>query len=235
MIRIIVLLAIASCTTIGGFSTYPSHPDPRFKASMQFTVSGSSYEGVALLPRRQVTDISFQIPKTTHVLFINSCAREDVFFGPFEVPYRYSFTPGNYKENVGSCPLLVTAITSTGESHRAVLDFTNSTGVDMTGEIFCNGTWRPVRGASICQVRSGLSVSALFTMPVILAHVEACAAPKCVGGCQIINGVSVGLEFDIPTQPGLCLYDFNNEKNEFFRLTTLGYTSILNIYPPLNK
>jgi hypothetical protein len=130
--------------------------------------------------------------------------------------------------------LTFTAVTKAGEFHKAIIDFTNSVGRDMPADMFCNGVWTTMKdGAALCQVHAGLPVSVQFQVPTIYSHRPECAVPKCVSGCTTVNEVKIGTEFDIETTEGFCGYDFNNKANQIFRLTTVGYTSVLNVFPPL--
>jgi len=238
--RLLVLVALClfGCTSIPNpdpVTPTPSATDPRLRAAMKFKADGVAYEGSVLLPRRPGVGTKFQIdlPRETRMVFVNSCAREETFEPTGNVfEYLYWAAPG--KENEGSCALSFTAITKGGEYHRAVIDFTNGNGRELPADMFCNGKWFDMKdGAGICQVRASLPVSVQFDTPVVYSNREECSEPKCVAGCKVINGVQTGKEFDIYTSEGFCGYGFENEKGLSFRLTTLGYTSVLNLFPPL--
>jgi hypothetical protein len=236
---LLALLLITGCTSLSepdpvAAPATPENADPRLKANMKFKADGVQYQGAVLLSRRSSTKFSVDIPKETRKLFVDSCTRDEDYDNPV-TPFEYTFIPGMWKENIGSCALFFTAITKTGEYHRAVIDFTNSVGRDMPADMFCGSTWTTLKdGAGICQVRAGKPASVRFQNPVIYSYRPECAAPKCVAGCAVINDVQLGLEFDIEVTAGLCGYDFNNKANEMFRLSTVGYVSVLNIFPPLN-
>lgn len=213
----------------------PSTSDPRLRAALKFKADNVSYQGSALLPRRPGvgTDFQIELPPDARMIFVNSCAREEVFELQGGKTFNYSFRAGMFKENIGSCTLLFTVITKTGEYHRGVADFTNSNGRDLEAEVFCNGVWFTRSAADICQVKNELPVSVQFKEPVIFSHRQECAVPKCVSQCRVVNGVQLGSEFDIKVNSGFCGYDFLSKEKKLFRFTTLGYTSILNLFPPL--
>jgi hypothetical protein len=240
MKRIIVLsLLVTACqSTPEPMPTYPRHPDPRLRAALPFKANGIAYQGTAVipLPRQSSTKISVDVPKETKFLFFNTCKREDVIENPEAKTFDYTFVPGMWKENMGSCALLVTIVTKSGEYHRAVIDFTNSEGRDLVGDLFCNGRWyNAVSGAGFCQIRAEIPMSVRFDTDVIFKSRDVCPAPTCVSGCKTLNEIPVGREFDIVTGAGLCGYDFMDQKANVFRLSTLGYTSILNVFPPSIK
>lgn len=234
----LLLIVLTSCSSIPNpdpVTPEPSASDPRFRAHMSFKADGVPFVGVAMVPRRPGAGTKFQlsIPKDTVIIFVNTCAREETHESKGE-SFEYQYNAGMFKENIGSCMLIFTAITKGGEYHRAIADFTNSAGRDMPAEMFCNGKWIPTTGgAGICQVRATLPMSVQFKTPVIYSHRPECATPTCVAGCKTVNEVVMGTEFDIKTSEGFCGYGFNNKENQSFRLTTIGYTSVLNLFPPL--
>lgn len=203
---------------------YPDHPDPKFRAALPFRVDGVLYEGTALLPRRSAgTKIEVVLPKETQFLFFNTCAREDPVVEPKVSTYVYDFVPAWDKENMGSCALLITAVTRAGEFHRSVIDFTNSKGRDLKGKLYCNGKWLDVDGAAFCQTRAGIPTGVKFDTDVIAADPDECAALKVIKPKR---------EFEVDTEKGLCGYDFMDQGRNILRLSTLGYTSVLNVFPP---
>ena len=205
--------------------TYPSHPDPKFRAAMPFRVDGVWYEGTALLPRRSSgTDIEVDLPKETQFLFFNTCAREFPVIKPDADRYVFRYIPAWEKENMGSCALLITAVTRGGEFHRSVIDFTNSKGRDLDASLYCNGAWMPVKGAAFCQVRAGLPVGVRFKEKVVGVGPEKCEALRVLD--------DDGTNYEVDANKGLCGYDFMSKDRAILRLTTLGYTSVLNVFPP---
>lgn len=235
LLALFTLLVVGCASMPDPVTPVTSVADPRLRAALPFKADGVGYVGTALLPRRPGVGTKFQIdlPKDTLIIFINSCARE-LTVTPTASSFEYLYQAGMWKETAGSCMLTFTAITKSGEFHKAIIDFTNSLGRDMPAEMFCNGNWVTLAdGAAICQVHAGLPVSVKFTAPTIYSHRPECNEPKCVAGCSTVNEVKIGTEFDIGTTEGFCGYDFNNKANQIFRLTTVGYTSVLNLFPPL--
>jgi hypothetical protein len=229
LIKIIfVLLLFVSCTTSSqGPDVYPDFPDPKFKAQIKFSVDNQWYIGTASLQRKTSNKITFLLPKNTNLLLINTCGREDEFWTPGE-KVEYNFIPGMWKENVNSCILTATAITTGGEYHRAAIDFSNSLGKDLSARVFCNGVWLDVTGGSyLCQTRAGLLTGIKFDVETIGASDVECQKMR------PITSSPTGWEYEWEMSPGFCAYDFIDQQKRRFRFTTLGYTSILNIYPPV--
>jgi hypothetical protein len=240
-VRFLALLSLlaVSCSSLpmpDPVTVDPSVADPRLRAHLSFKADGVSFVGVGLLPRRPGSGTKFQVvlPKDTRIIFVNTCAREETYETPKGDVFEYQYNAGMFKENIGSCMLIITVITKGGEYHRAIADFTNSKGRDLPADVFCNGQWISTKeGAGICQVRASLPASVRFKEPVIYSHRPECAVPVCVSGCKTVNEVVIGTEFDIRTTEGFCGYGFNSRSNLDFRFTTVGYTSVLNLFPPL--
>jgi hypothetical protein len=204
-------------------ATEPYDPNPVLAASMPFSVDGIEYKGTAVLKRATSHKFKFQLPKDTYMLLLDTCRREKFDLNTAVKEYEYVYLPAMWKENVGTCPLIATAITKSGESYIAVADFDNLTGRDITAAVMCNGEWiNGVVGSYLCQVRAGLPVSVQFTEETVSSSQPPCATEKNLGR---------GKEYDIEVSKDLCAYGFMNQKKETFRLITRGYTSILNIYP----
>jgi hypothetical protein len=232
---LVLLSACASMSNPDPVTPTPSASDPRLRAALKFKADGVAYEGATVLPRKPANTTKFEIilPRDSRMVFVNSCAREETY-EPEGESFKYVYQAAAKKEDDGSCALLFTVITKGGEYHRAVVDFANGTEKVLPTNLFCNGKWvSPADGAGLCQVRATLPVSVEFKTPVVYSHRDFCPEPKCVSECKVINGVQVGKEFDIYTAAGFCGYGFENEGGLRFRLTTLGYTSILNLFPPL--
>jgi len=234
---VLLVQGCATSTVPNPDSVYPDHPDPTLMASLPFIVGSVRYEGAALLPRATRTKINVEVPDRTVFLFFNTCGREDLYKNPKSGTFEYIYTPAFEKENMDSCMLLITAVTATGEYHRSAIDFTNSTGRDLAGDVFCNGKWIKSDGSYFCQTRGrpnvgGIPTGVRFASQVISAGPPQCPPLKCLSGCTEVNGVALGKEFEVNTGVGFCGYDFMDQSQLVFRLTTLGYTSVLNVFPP---
>ncbi len=236
-ISLLFILLLISCTNTNTTTTTDTeiHPNPKLRATMTYQVDGTWYTGGIVITRKAKTyKITVPVPKNTNMLFFNSCAREDFYEKPAEGNFNYDYIPANTVENKDSCMLLITAVTGTGEYYRGVIDFANDNGRGLPGEYLCNGRWeRAAVGVAFCQQRAGLPVAVRFETPTIFASSKDCAKVTCTDGCTKIADVQLGTYFTIENiTEGYCGYDFNDESDKIFRLTTAGYTSILNTFPP---
>lgn len=209
----------------------PDHPNPKLKADMSFRVNDSkSYAGIAVLDRKTTHKISVDLPKDTFQIFFNTCGREDEFKNPKGPVFEYRYTPAFGKENMGSCALLITAVTRKGEYHRGIIDFVNRTGRDLKAEIFCNGRWQKAESSYLCQTRASIPTGIRFEEETVSvsANREHCdeLRPLCGFNRKCSSSEKV-LEYEVYTGKGFCAYTFMSKGRNKFRLSTLGYTSIL--------
>jgi hypothetical protein len=206
---------------------YPNHPDPKLRADMRFQFEGQWYSGAAVLPRRTSSTITFDIPKDTYLFLINTCSREEPYFNPdTSKGFTFTYVPVMWLENMKSCVLLGTAVTKAGLYYRSVIDFTNSIGRDLPAQLACNGQVTKPLGAGFCQSRAGLTQRIQFDEETVWSARPECAPPR------EDSSSPKGWVYEIDLSTGFCGYDFINKDRKIFRLSTLGYTSILNVFPP---
>lgn len=187
------------------------------RANMTFNIGSYSYEGIGVVPRASQTTIKFLIPDNTIRLTITTCNREEFYQSP-QAPFYYSYIPIMYLENLDSCILIATAITSKGTVHKSFIDFV--TGEELEGQSKCNGRVLNRKGVELCQSRTGLIQVIQFSEPV---------AQVTQPGCEPLSPAFGAYAFQYKMGSGFCSYKFINKKKQKFRLTTFGYSSIKDI------
>lgn len=229
--RIITALLLAGCSTPHIDLGVPGHPDPRLKPQLQFSVDDVSCDGTCTVPRKTLSKISFTPPSKTHLVLLNTCARQIEVWQPENKKFEYSYSPAFGVETKGSCPLLITVVTLHGELHRGLADFDNVGAYNPAKvEVMCNGRWDNRVGAFLCSVASGLPVVVNSATPAVMA-----GDPE--SGCPLPTPSGAAREFRIDTikptkeKSGLCVYVLLNKAKEEFRLSVNVYSSILGTFP----
>lgn len=118
----------------------------------------------------------------------------------------------------GDCPLELAGYSKEGVHSWAFIDFEHPR-YALTADIRCNGQPQiAAPGVAICQAREGLVQKIEFDVEVILS-------PD--GQCSV--GAEKGSVFEFPMPSGDCVFLFRETKSPHreFKLTTLGYQSIL--------
>lgn len=229
--RILLTLLLAGCTTSVDLGV-PGHPNPTLKPQMQFTVDDIACDGTCTVPRKTLSKISFMPPSKTHLVLINTCARQVEMWQPSEGKrIDYAYTPAMFVETKGSCPLLITAVTLTGELHRGLADFDNVGAYNPAKvEVMCNGKWNGFSGAYLCSIASGLPVVVTSPTPAVFVG-------DSESDCPMPTPTGAAREFRIETKKpnfgksGICVYVLLNKAKEEFRLTVNTYSSILGTFP----
>ena len=201
---------------------------PVFHATLKIQADGQEYQGTASLKRKSIgRTIRWQVPNSTYLFSIVTCA------GALEMPrpkagwYDWSFTPVYGLENLGSCLAIATAITDQGEIYKGLVDFNE--GDDLPATVVCNREKLKLNGAGICQSKAqhgkpGLVQVLEFDTPTVFAAQPGCAEPRKAGWIGSTN-------YEIDISPGLCVYKFRDSRRRTFRLTTYGYTEIKHVVP----
>lgn len=219
-------LLIAGCATLKPSHDMgvPADKNAELKPQMVFSVDGTTYQGVATIQRKSSSNIQVQIPPKTILTIVSTCARQEEFWQPdTSKVFSYRFIPAMWVENVTACPMSIIAITSDGEWHRSIIDFTNAPRDPLLVNVECNGKWEKNSiGASICSIREGLPVRIQSDLPAVIAKDpnSKCEEPRVLGS----------KEWEISVNKGFCVYVMVNQNQEF-RLITLGYSSFLKVYP----
>jgi hypothetical protein len=227
--KIFALLALSACSVTPDMGV-PGHPDPSLKPQLQFTVDSVKCDGTCIAPRQTLSKIVFLPPPKTHLLLINTCARQVEFWSPPDnKPFVYDYTPALFVETRGACPLLITAVTTIGELHRGIVDFSNVGAKNPAKvEVMCNGLWRNVSGFDFCSVASGLPVVIRSATQAVLARDPNSECPEPKGA---LREWQIDTEKPSAGKSGLCVYVLLNKAREEFRLTVNTYSSILGTFP----
>lgn len=212
---------LAGCKTLITSSIEPSiGANGRLAAQMEFTLDNAQYSGTAIVPRKLIAPYKFvfEFPGKPKVLFVNSCAREEVYWAP-AAKMRYDYNPDTFEEQIGLCLLMFTLVNDAGEYHRAVIDFKNpDTKLDLSTQVFCNGIRANETGSFLCQIRTGLE-----------AVVNVSGAIEQSGNCDMLR---VGNDYRIKARSGFCVQVFEDTSTGArFRIVVLGYDTILNVFP----
>jgi hypothetical protein len=234
-------LALAGCATIpvdnvsGPLPT--AAPDasqrpqsPVFRASLRIRADGQEFVGTASLKRISMgRKISFEVPRGTYQLAITNCAGELLISNPSVEWFDWTFVPIYGIENLGSCIVMATALTSAGEIHKAIVDFND--GQDLPATVWCNRDKLTLSGAALCQSRAeygkpGLTQRVDFVEPTVWVAQPGCPEPR---------KAWISTDYEIDIGPGFCVYKFEDSKRRKFRLTTYGYTEIRHVVPEVSR
>lgn len=223
---LLLILFLVSCVAQVPDYGVPAEPNAELKPQLPFSVEGIKYFGTATIQRASSSNITASLPPKTILVIVSTCARQDEFWQPDNSKlFSYKYIPAMWVETSGSCPLSIIAVTTSGEWHRAILDFTNAPKDPLVTSVMCNGIWgnENKAGAEICSVREGKPVRMEFASKAVVARdsESGCADAKQVGT----------KEWEIIVKKGFCVYVALNDTQEF-RLTTYGYSSFLKVYPP---
>ena len=158
--------------------------------------------------------ITVNPPSGFNYIGITSCHRDHQLEKQGnEFTYRYDAINGI--ENVGSCPVIITAIRKSDASiYKAFIDFSNIEN-HVVGSVSCNGVQRWYKGVSTCQTKMGLVIRLRFNQNML-------TDPDC-------NIVKINpRQFEISTQKDSCVYMFKAKgEDKWFRLTTIGYEEVI--------
>lgn len=236
MLRFLAFLLLASCSLNPPLDPgYPGHPDPRLKPNLVFTVEGKTCHGTCVQQRQSLVKISFTPPPNTTLILVNTCGRQHEFWNPDpRKPFVYAYTYAMWVESEEACPMLLTAVTSTGEFHRGIIDFSNINSEPATVDVECNGEWRKSTGFDFCSIAAGLPVVVVPYEPAVIARDPGsdCPEPEQIpasGGWKIYTKKAE------MNKSGICVYVLLTRYKKSFRLTTQAYSSILRVFPPKEK
>jgi hypothetical protein len=182
-----------------------------------------------MAPRQSSSKISFNLPSDAHLVVVNSCARQHEVWKPdTKKPFVYEYIPALFVETKGSCPLMFTVVTTSGELHRAITEFSNAGTKEAKAEVMADGKWNTYSGFALVSVASGLPVVVTSATPAVFVGDVDSGCPQPVGALR---------EWTITTKKpeagksSICVYVLLNRNREEFRLTVNSYSSFLGVYP----
>ena len=201
-----------------------------FRKSLKFEIDGKSYEGVAVLPRKETYNITI-IPDEKMTFYIFQTPHRDIPIdkpdtGWFNKKFSYKYTPQTNLEDRGYTPLKITALNKDQVSDAfAFIEFKDANSeISLEANVKCNGElYSNVIGVSICQTAKGLIEEILFKEKVLIESVD----NNCVNPTT-----NDGILWRIKASEGECPYYFTartrheNGHRLSHRLTMIGYTKV---------
>lgn len=201
--------------------------------------SGVSYEGVAVLPRREKYNLKLVAHGKLDLMTLTTCHREDALVRQWDITetetrrlfgkkikkiehpkeVTLDFELNEFELDRAFCPISITALEqSQGRHSWALIDYFNPNLFSLNATLECNGNTDEVNGVAICQVREGLIEKITFKESVIADANDACLATL---------NTKTGQEFEIVLAKERCTFIFKNPERKRFKLTTVGYESII--------
>jgi hypothetical protein len=221
---------VASAPPAAGDEPTVALSEPVARASLRIQADGQEFVGVASLKRQTSRKIRFEVPRDTYLFTLVNCAGEITVPHPAAGWYDFTFVPIMGLENMDSCILVATAITTRAETYRAIVDFAD--GHELPATVWCNRAKIQAVGAAACQSRAsytgaGLTQRVDIAVPTVAVGGRGCPAPR--------QSSWISTDYEIDIGPGFCVYKFMDQKKRLFRLTTYGYTTIKHVVPGGNK
>jgi hypothetical protein len=208
-----VLAAVAfSCTTNG----VPNPDAGEVRKTLQIEDDGETHYGVVTLGSKPVYTLRFRAKKKAEFIRISNCHRDEVFQTGGERSLTYVFKPNPTVER-GSCVMLISFLDEKGAHEFGAIDFRDDDET-MFANVACNGAIEGQVGASFCQAKSGTIQSLTFSSVTRVREGS---------GCEPATSKDAGNTWLYTMQPGLCVYVFRDDKGDFHKHTTFGYTEIL--------
>ncbi len=209
----------------------------QYKADMEITVDGKTFEGMAVTKLDGPKTISIKSFARLDLLKVSSCHREmieekvrwrDGWFGlGGQSAKEYTFVYDPMKvESEFYCPLYIEAYEKGGGFRAGTMAawgfiaFRSPEGAgaeNLPARAECNGTlWTKFAGITVCQARTGMEQSISFDRPVRVVHNDKCKIePKSDREFRVRS-----------TEFGFCRAVFTDGKDKH-RLELLGYTEVL--------
>jgi hypothetical protein len=232
MFRLIFPLLLAACVMPTPDQGPASHPDPQLKPNMTFIVEGKTCYGTCVQQRQSLVKISLLPPFKTYLLLFNTCGRQVEIWQPDPkkiLTYDYSYAMEVESEE--ACPMLITAVTTDGEFHRGIIDFSNINHNPAIVDTECNGSWGATEGFAFCSIAAGLPVALTPREDAVIARDPGsdCPEPEQIPASR---GWKIYTKKAEAGKPGLCVYVVKTKSKKYFRFTTQAYSSIMRVFPP---
>jgi len=199
---------------------------------MVITHNNKVYEGVAILPQEEKSEILIEAKGSLDLFTMRTCHREWTkekawnvesykrrLFWKRKIKHKnkinLTYIPTELE--MGYCPMELGGFEIQGGRHSwALIDFRTEEET-LEAEIMCNGDQYKSLGVSICQSRKGLVQVIKFNEQVEVHPTNSCDLGK-----------NKGKVFEYITNRGECVYAFRGIiSKKIHRLTTLGYEKIL--------
>ncbi len=192
---------------------------------MVLEINGEEFTGVAVPKRAKIYKIKVKAKGKIDMITYRSCHRDDSFEKPktgwgSKYSHTYIYDPVVGVENGRGCLLDIGAFEKKkGRNSWATVDFDTEI-ENLPAVLKCNGKKLNTKekSVSICQARTGTIQKIKFKERVkVNPDNERCSVMK--------TNDELTYTFTMPLNE--CTYYFGTRHNNFHRLTTIGYESIL--------
>ena len=181
---------------------------------MPLSINGRVSYGVAVAEPSISYRIKAKFARRSEVIKLTSCHREIVSFDKSS-KLDYTYNPVRGVEDVGFCPIEISALDEGGEHTWAFIDF--ATFEDLPAQTVCNGQESEWNGVSICQTRTSLEQLIEFREQVEVMSLQDCPLPT--------SEDQKVFHYQMPA--GICVYVFQSKGKNIHRHTVLGYEKVL--------
>ena len=217
-IFITAIFFLSGCGTLEQKNT-DHKPLYNFKADMQITIDGKTFDGMAIAKLNNMKKLSIVSKAKLDVFVVSSCQRYDKlerldknWFGGSGKAYTYTYAPAPIELSTG-CPIYFQAFDQSGLTDWGYIAFTTKQDLPATSE--CSGVVSQTVGASVCQVKSGFEQAISFDRPVPFYSADE--------GCNLVRKSDRSFSY----RPGLgfCVAEFSDGVR-FHTLTALGFDEV---------
>lgn len=233
---ILFMLFLLSCSTQPEMIQKLS-PKKLYKRDIIITFEGTTYEGTAVLPKRDKYDFHIESRGNLDLFTMTTCSKEESkerawnikktvksgLFGwgkkkiDLKREVRFTYYPTKDLEDDGDCTMELAGYEKLQGRHSwGFIDFEHPQ-YNETATVICNGRNYKSNGTTVCQARHGLYQRISFNDNMIVIPDAEC----------MIDNTS-GKIFEFIIKKGKCSYIFGNPKTKkYHKLTTIGYEGIL--------
>jgi len=149
------------------------------EATLQFSVDGVNFVGVAAIPRKKSQTLKINVGKSAERIVINTCAGNPTTISPAN-PFVFVYEPIHFIEDNSEKPCIMKiGVASTSSlALFGMIDFYGEE-VSMPAWITCNRISLRAGGASICQVVTKATTRLVFDEPVLVEALDDCNKIDC--------------------------------------------------------
>lgn len=212
MIKFLIGVLLTGCASL---PQQKLNPETEYRHDLKFKVNKvSTAEGHIVASSSDKYLIEIEAPGTIDALTLTSCHRHIFIEKNVDNKYSYQYVPAKNIEDIGSCPILLSALNKEGKNAFGFIELNNVANFT-NANVKCNGLQTWYKGVSTCQTKVGLHLEISFDEKV-----------NTVTNCPI--DTKSGTVFKIKASRGKCLYLFKVENKDLWhRFTTIGYEDII--------
>lgn len=208
------ILMILTVTVSGCKSTNETlNANTVYRKDLTIYHEEKSYDGFAVLDKKDEYEIRFKSFKKPDVIRITNCHRDELF-RDVKKKFKYSYEP-NQKIEDGACFLEVNYIDEGGHNQFASISFVDDE--TLNAKVSCSGSIESFSGASACQAKSGTIQMIEFDSEVDVRLSDGCNEPETEDNKSFLYVIN----------KDYCLYVFRDDEEEFHRHITYGYDEII--------